>query len=202
MLKQLIFSFIGSFMFIGCVNTPSLMGYTQNILSMQVNNNKVILHTKVVNKKLTNFVSLGLYQYTMLLANKELIVYENARTDISYEFEPSIHRIIKIVFDAKALISIYGEAHLYAYQVVLANNYILNLIAYQGDTQHLQMIYGMSTKTFNQMIHSLNPNTKIATYNSAITINKLKNPYISKWNDNKVHFVPLVVPLARFMGPF
>jgi len=186
----------------GCVSTPSFVGYQNHQLYMQVANNHLALSGNIVDKKSTNFVSLGLYRYLIKLKNGETVVYEKARTDMAYEFEPSIHRIIKIVFDAKYLVPIYGEGHLYAYQVVMPNDSVLNLIAYQSDTQDLKMVYGMSTKTFNHMIHSLNPNAKGASYTQVIRISHQKNPYISKWNDMKVHFVPLVVPLARFMMPF
>jgi len=202
MTKRYILSILFLLIVSGCVYTPSIMGYNHQNVYMKVDKNQLILTSKQLHHKLTNFVSLGLHQYILQLKNKELVAYENAYTDIAYEFEPSIHRIVKVVFDAKSLILVYGEGHLYAYQLVLQNNSILNLIAYQGDTQHLQFIYGMSTKTLNYMIHTLNPNAPIAKYNNVIRIKTSKNPYISRWNDMKVHFTPLVVPIARFMGPF
>jgi hypothetical protein len=178
------------------------MGYQNHQLYMQVANNHLSLSGEVIHKKLTNFVSLGLYQYLIKLKNGEMVVYEDARTDLSYEFEPSIHRIIQIVFDAKYLVPIYGEGHLYAYQVVMPNDRVLNLIGYQSDTQDLKLVYGMSTKTFNSMIHALNPNAKGATYTQVLKVGNQNNPFISKWDDMKVHFVPLVVPYGKFMAPF
>jgi len=201
-MKKIISFFTIFLLLTGCVNKPSYMGYKNQMLYMQVASNRLALSGHILDKKLNNFVSLGLYQYLIKLKNGETVVYEHGQTDMAYEFEPSIHRIVKIVFDASYLVPIYGEGHLYAYQVVMPNDSVLNLIAYQSDTQDLKMVYGMSTKTFNHMIHSLNPNAKGASYTQVIRISHQKNPYISKWNDMKVHFVPLVVPLARFMMPF
>jgi len=197
-MKKIISFFTIFLLLTGCVNTPSYMGYKNQTLYMQAANNHLALSGQILNKKLNNFVSLGLYQYLIKLKNGETVVYEHGQTDMAYEFEPSIHRIVKIVFDAKYLVPIYGEGHLYAYQVVMPNDSVLNLIAYQSNTQDLKMVYGMSTKTFNQMIHSLNPNADSAKYTQVIKAHR----YISNWTDMKVHFVPLVVPLARFMMPF
>jgi len=190
----------------------SIIGCTPYISNISLNNNNLSLHTSkdrffstsstVIGKKSINFVSLYVRKYILKLQNNEIITYENAQTDFSYEFEPTIHRIIKIVFEAQDMIPVYGENHTYAYQILLKNGKILNLIGYQSDSQNLKLVYGMSTKTFNDMLHALNPNARNAQYNQALKITSPNNAILSKWNDQKVHFVPLVVPLPRLMGPF
>jgi len=126
-------------------------------------------------------------------------VYEDARTDLSYEFEPPITRSIKIIFEAKSIIMVYGKSHLYAYQLILKNGKILNVVAQQGDTQQLKFVYGLSTSQLNQMLKQLDPDAASAYYKQVIRLQDEGHAILSKWDVQKVHFVPLVVPLARMM---
>jgi len=183
----------------GCVSTPSFVGYQNHQLYMQVANNHLALSGNIVDKKSTNFVSLGLYRYLIKLKNGETVVYEKARTDMAYEFEPSIHRIIKIVFDAKYLVEVYSKALVYAYQIVLADGRILNAVVSQSYDQEISMVYGMSSEKLDKMLKKLNPLARPVPYRHAITLEHEPNPLLSKWTTWKINFVPLVQPLPRFM---
>jgi len=142
-----------------------------------------------------------LNQKILRLSPNEFAIYEQAKTNNEYEFEPSLYRIIKIVFEAKSFIPIYAKNHIYAYQLVMPNHKLLNLIAYQFDTQEVTFIYGMSNKEFKKMLINLDNNYKYQLHNNIMKVNN-KHHFITKWNDWNVHFVPLVVPLARLMSPF
>jgi hypothetical protein len=176
--------------------TPSAINYqNQSLILQTTKENTVALKASTLATKNINFVSLFLKQQLILLDKKEKVIYERAKTNMDYEFEPSLHRIIKYVFESKGMIPIYAQNSLYAYQLILADNRVINLIAYQGDSQELILLYGMSSLLFNKIIHKLNPDAYYAKYNV-----KNSTKIETKWDDLKVHFIPLVVPLAKMMG--
>jgi hypothetical protein len=127
-------------------------------------------------------------------------VYEDARTDMLYEFEPGIMRSIKIIFEAKGMIKVYAKSNLYAYQLILKDGKILNIVAQQADTQQLRFVYGLSTAQLNKILKQLDPDARGAYYKQVIRLQDEGHAILSKWDVQKVHFVPLVVPLARMMG--
>jgi hypothetical protein len=165
------------------------------------NGNPIDIQAPTVYQKNTNFASLFLTQKVIQLSKNEFAVYEKAQTNNEYEFEPSIYRIIQIVFETKSFIPVYSKNHIYAYQLVMPNHKLLNLIAYQFDTQELTFIYGMSNKEFKKMLLKIDDSYQYKLYTNIIQVDKT-HKFITKWNDWKVHFVPLVVPLARLMSPF
>ncbi len=177
----------------------SKLNYNNKKLTLQVD--KSSLHTEgtFLKQYKDSFGSLYLTQKVLRLNEGNLVVYEEARTDFDYEFEPQITRSIKIIFEAKKIIMVYGRSHLYAYQLILKDNSILNVVAQQSDTQELKFVYGMSTLQLNQMLEQLDPNTNKAYYTQVIRLQNMHHAILSKWDTQKVHFVPLVVPLARMM---
>lgn len=178
----------------------SNLSYNNKQLTVQVEKEYLQMEGTLLSERRDNFSSLFLSQKVLRLTEGNLVVYEDARTDLSYEFEPSITRSIKIIFEAKNMIMVYGKSHLYAYQLILKNGKILNVIAQQGDTQQLRFIYGMSTAQFNKMLKQLDPDAKGAYYKQVLKLQDERHAILSKWDVQKVHFVPLVVPLARMMG--
>jgi len=163
--------------------------------------NPIDIKAPAIYQKNTNFSSLYLSQKILKLSKNEFVAYEQAQTNNEYEFEPSIHRIIHIVFETNSLIPVYAKNHLYAYQLVMPNHKLLNLIAYQFDTQELTFLYGMSNKEFKKILFKLDNSYNYKLHNNVMQINN-NHHFITKWNDWNVHFVPLVVPLSRLMSPF
>ena len=179
----------------------SYIGYYQDKFVLQSGQNQLTLDGRLMKEKRDNFVSLFLKQDIIRMKDGELVVYEDARTDLDYEFEPMLRRIVKIVFEANRIIPVYGGNHLFAYQILFNNGKILNLIAQQSTTQHIKLFYGMSTPKLNRMLKVLDSSARGAYYRKQVI--HLTDPYhaiMSKWDVRKVHFVPLVVPLSRFMG--
>jgi len=183
----------------GC-GIPSNLTYNNKQLTIQVEKEYLQLDGTLVNERRDNFNSLFLSQKVLRLKEGNLVVYEDARTDLDYEFEPPIMHSIKIIFEAKSVIMVYGKGHLYAYQLILKDGRLLNIIAQQGDTQQLKFVYGMSTSQLNKMLKQLDPDARGAYYKQVIQLHDDRNAILSKWNVQKVHFVPLVVPLAKMMG--
>jgi hypothetical protein len=180
----------------------SYIGYDQSQLLLQLDQNQLRLHGRVIGEKRDNFSTLFLSRKLIRMDDGTLIVYENAHTDLSYEFEPMITRIVKIIFEAKSVATIYTRNNLFAYQVLLKNNKILNVLAQQSDTQGLRLIYGMPTSKFNKMLRQLDPGAPGAYYQQGIQLLDTNQALLTKWDVRKVHLVPLVVPIGRFMGPF
>ena len=186
----------------GCSVNTSNINYKNNIIQIEVSQTPISLKAQTVIKQTKNFVSLYLTQQILRLSNTETIVYEKVRTNLEYEFEPTIYRILTILFEHTSFLPIYHQNHLYAYQLILPNKTIINLIAHQSDSQELNLLYGMSNKKLSSIIHSLDNNAYIPKLLPTTKLPSNKKAFITKWNDWTVHFVPLVVPLARLMTPF
>ena len=184
-------------LFTGC--TTSSLTYTKETLNLKVDNTQLQVHGTQLKSRSDNFSILFLDQKLIRLDDGTLVMYEKAETDIQYEFANTTTRTIQVVFDAKRLIKVYDHALVYAYQLVLADNRILNILISQSYDQELSMVYGMSTQKLDKMLHKLNPNTAPAYYKNAITLNLDRNPLLSNWTTWKVNFVPLVQPLPRLM---
>ena len=201
MMKKIIrltFATIVTLMISGC--GMSNLSYNNKQLTVQVEKAYLQMDGALLSERRDNFSSLFLLQKVLRLNEGNLVVYEDARTDSLYEFEPPITQSIKIIFEAKSVIMVYGKSHLYAYQLILKDGKILNVIAQQGDTQQLTFVYGLSTAQLNKMLKQLDPDAKGAHYRQVIRLQDEGHAILSKWDVQKVHFVPLVVPLARMMG--
>ena len=190
---------IVTLMISGC-GIPSNLTYNNKQLTIQVEEEYLQLDGTLINERRDNFSSLFLSQKVLRLNEGNLVVYENAKTDLEYEFEPPIMHSIKIIFEAKSVIMVYGKGHLYAYQLILKDGRLLNVVAQQSDTQQLKFVYGLSTAQLNKIIKQLDPNARGAYYTQVIQLQNERDAILSKWDVQKVHFVPLVVPLAKMMG--
>jgi len=188
-----------TFIISGC-GASSNLHYNNKQLTIQVAEEYLQLDGTLINEHRDNFSSLYLSQKVLRLNEGNVVVYEDARTDLDYEFEPPIMHSMKIIFEAKSVIMAYGKDHLYVYQLILKDGRLLNVIAQQGDTQQLKFIYGLSTAQLNKIIKQLDPNAGGAYYKQVIQLQDERNAILSKWDMQKVHFVPLVVPLAKMMG--
>jgi len=194
----LVYATIAILMISGC--GMSHLSYDNKLLTVQVEKEYLQMDGTLLSERRDNFSSLFLSQKVLRLSEDNLVVYEDARTDLSYEFEPAITRSIKVIFEAKNIIMVYAKSHLYAYQLILKDGKILNVIAQQGDTQQLKFVYGLTTAQFNKMLKQLDTDAVGAHYKQVIRLQDEHHAILSKWDVRKVHFVPLVVPLARMMG--
>jgi len=183
----------------GCGGSSNLT-YNNKQLTIQVEKEYFQLDATLLNERRDNFSSLFLSQRVLRFDEGNLVVYEDARTDLQYEFEPPIMHSIKIIFEAKSVIMVYGKGHLYAYQLILKDGRFLNIIAQQSDTQQLKFVYGLSTAQLNKILKQLDPNARGAYYTQVIRSQDERDAILSKWDVQKIHFVPLVVPLAKMMG--
>ena len=193
-IKQLLFITV-ILLISGC--GTSNISYQNEQLSLQINKSHLQVHGTQVDQRKENFSTLFLTKNLLRLDDGSLIVYEDARTDMQYQFDPTATRSIDIIFDAKRVVKVYYNALIYAFQVVLKDNRVLNVLATQSYDQELKMVYGMSTEKLNSMLKNLDPNAKPVHYNNVINLSHEPTPFMSRWTTWKVHFIPLVVPLRR-----
>ena len=187
------------FIFTGCASSD--LHYTKDTLYLTVDKTSLDLQGTEVASKRNNFSILFLNQKQIRLKDGSIIVYENARTDMRYEFATTPQRIVKYLFDAKQVIELYGHASLYAYQVILVDNSVLNLIVQKKSPQELTFLYGLNTQRFNHILHTLTQQNITAHYKHVIDLKTIKNPYLSTWSTVKINFIPLVRPVPR-LRPF
>lgn len=192
---KLLFTAITILIITGCAT--SNLSYENDKLHLRINDASLQLQGKKLDEKNENFSTLFLTQNLLRLDDGSLVVYEEAETDMQYQFDPTTPRSIDIIFDAKRVIKVHYNTFIYAFQLVLKDNRILNVLAAQGYDQELQMVYGMSTKKLNEMLIQIDQNAPSAFYNNVINLAHEATPYMSKWSIQKVHLAPLVVPLRR-----
>ncbi|TET87208.1 MAG: hypothetical protein E3J96_05930 [Sulfurovum sp.] len=195
---KLLLATTATLMISGC--GMSNLSYDNKQLTLQIEKEYLQLDGTLLKQRRDNFSSLYLTQKVLRLDEGNLVVYEDARTDMLYEFEPTTMRSIKIIFEAKNVIKVYAKSHLYAYQLILKDGRLLNMIAQQDDSQRLRFVYGLSTVQLNKMLTQLEPDAKAAYYKQVIRLQDERHAILSKWDVQKVHFVPLVVPLPRLIG--
>lgn len=178
----------------------SNLAYKNGQLSIQLSDQNLQLHGKMVKQNRENFSILFLTQSLLRLDDGSMVMYEDARTDLQYQFDPPTTTSITVIFDAKSVIRVYANNFLYAYQIVLPNDRMLNLLVSQSYDQELQMVYGMSTRKLNSMLKKLDENAQPAHYQNVIELSQESNPLMSRWTTSKINFYPLVIPLRRFGG--
>jgi len=186
------------FMLSGC--GMSNLNYNNKQLTLQVEQGVFQTNGTLLNAQISNFSTLLINQKIIRLDEGNIVVYEDARTDLLYQFDPTTTRSIKVIFEARKVIRVYSKNLLFAYQLILKDGRILNVIAQQDDNQYLRILYGMSTTQLNKMLKQVDPDAREAYYKQVIIIQDEQHAIFSKWDVRKIHFYPLVVPLRRLMG--
>jgi len=196
-INTLLVTLVILFSLVGCGRSG--ITYLPQSLSIQLDESQNTLQTTLLKQKLENYNNLYVNKRILRLNDGSLVVYEEAITDDLFEFENTTTWIVSEIFDAKKLYKLYSNNHLYAFQLLLPNGKILNLIAQQDDTQELKLIYGMRSKKLKQILKKLDNNAKDAYYHNVITIEDTSDALWSRWSVTKVHFTPLISPL-RYLG--
>jgi hypothetical protein len=195
-LITLLLSIYVLFLLSGCATSD--LSYKNDNIHLRINDASLQVHGVALQEKHDNFSTLFLTQRLLRLDDGSLAVFEDARTDMQFQFDQTTPRSIKIIFDAKSVLRVHYDTFIYAFQVVLKDNRVLNVLVAQGYDQELQMLYGMSTEKMNNMLKELGQDAKPAFYKNVIDLSSEPTPYITGWTVQKVHLAPLVVPVPRF----
>ena len=182
-----------------CTN-PSILDYDNTNLNLKVEKKRIQVPSTQIKSNRENFSILFLEQKLLRLDDGSLVMFEEAETDMQYQFDPTTTTTISVVFDAINVVKVYEKDFIFAYQLVLKDHRVLNIIVSQGYTQELQMVYGMSTKQFVKTLNKLNTNINSVPYQNAIELKNEPDPLMSRWTTWKVNFYPLIIPVRRIGG--
>ena len=192
-------SLLSALFILNACTTPGILKFDQSHLNLQVEQKRIQVPSKQVKINKENFSSMFLEQKLLRLDNGSLVMYEEAETDMQYMFEPPTITTIQVVFDAVRVIPVYEKNFIFAYQLLLKDNRVLNIIVSQGYDQELQMVYGMSNRQFIKALNRLNAKIQGLPYPNAMELKNERNPLLSNWTTWKVSFYPLVVPVPRMV---
>ncbi len=193
--KLLITLFIWAFLS-ACSTTD--LSYKNNKLALQVDGKYLQVNGTLLERNKDNFSNLYLYYEVLKLDAGNIVVYEKARTDSSYEFNLPTLTTIQIVFDAREIRKIYFSSSFYILQLTLQDGRTLNTIVEQSEDQSLNLAYGMSNKQVNDLLRQLDAKAFGPLKQNVISIKDPKRAILSRWTTKKVHFAPLIVPLRDF----
>lgn len=180
--------------------TSSNIAYTENKLSLQIEQNHILLDADLLHKNRQNFRTLHIDKKLLRLKEGNVIVYEDANTDLSYEFAQATTQVIKVIFNARSVHKVYARNNLYAFQLYLSHNRVLNVIAQQDESQRLRFVYGLSTPQFNNILKQLDSSAKTASVSTVLTFSSSTHLYMAKWTTMNVDFLPLVHPVPQRLG--
>ena len=191
-IKTLFFSFAVTLLISNCAT--SNMVYEHEQLTLQMNDAQFQLQGTTLEQQQKSFNALSLTQNLLRLDDGSMVTYEEVRTAMQYHFYYSTRRSIEILFNAKRVVKYYYKNHLYAFQVVLKDNRIINVLARQSHDKKLKMVYGLSTKKLNSILKKLDTNAPTFTYNNVIELSHEPTPFMTQWTIWNINFVPLVMP--------
>ena len=185
----------------GCTHS-SLKLTKKEELVFSYNSSDFLLTNSIVDKNLLNYKDLFIEQYKLENQQGRVLFYEDARTELDFEFNFSgLYTVLYIFDDAQEYEEIYRRNNLRLLQIKLKDNSSVNLLLQASDTQTISYVYGFSNDEFLQLAAKFaeNPDEEVKQPKfQGITLNKSQKP-VTNWNDRLVHFAPLITP-ARFMG--
>ena len=131
-----------------------------------------------------------------------ILFYEEARTELNYEFNfGGLYTVMYIFDDAQKYEEVYRKNNLRMVQIELKDKTRVNVLIQASDTQIISYVYGFSNHEFIKLARELaidsDTEVKQLTY-QGITLTKSQKP-VTNWNDKIVYFAPLITPL-RMMG--
>jgi hypothetical protein len=188
---------IVSFLLTAC--STSSLEYKDEHIMIQTNDITLNVEGTVIQQKQDTFSGLRLSQTLLKLQNGDVIAYEYANIGLNYRFESLPIRSLRILFDAKRMIKVYHKGALYAYQVQLKDNRLINVVVIQKYDQEFKMLYGMSTQKLNTLLKHLDATSKQAYYKDVFILKESENPFLTHWTVKNVQLTPLVYKIHRLI---
>lgn len=194
--------FFISILFIGCTHS-SLKLTKKEELVFNYNSSAFLLSSSIVDSKLLNYKDLFVKQYKLEDENSRVLFYEDARTELNYEFNFSgLYTVMYIFDDAKEYEEVYRKNNLRLIQLKLKDKKSVNVLIQASDTQIISYVYGFSNEEFLKLATKLVENSdeeiKQLKYEGT-TLSKSQSP-LTNWNDKLVYFTPLITPLRMIGG--
>ncbi len=197
-MKNIIFTTIFIFLFSAC-STSSLKLNKDGIIQLDFNNQVYYIEDEITLLNSINFKDLYIKQYSIKDDEGNMLFYEDATTDIDFEFNyGGLSTVMYIFDDSKKYEMVYKNNNLSLVQIMLKNSKYVNVMIQDGSTQEYKYIYGFTNKEFfaiASIIKSKDEKIKKLKF-EAVTFNSLSKP-ITNWNDLLVFFTPLITPLRE-----
>ncbi|MEA2111140.1 MAG: hypothetical protein U9P71_03720 [Campylobacterota bacterium] len=182
----------------GC--STANLSYNGEQLALQVDKQQFSVNGELLYTHKSDYTNLYLQQDTLRLDAGNIVTYEEATTDINFEFNLAVNRAMKAIFDAKDIKILYSKSFFFIFQVILKDNSVLNIAAQQHDDQRLSFVYGMSTSQTEQLLTHLDAQTDEKLIKDVIIFKNEKNTILSKWSVELVHFTPIITPARYLQG--
>lgn len=142
-------------------SVSSLKLENDQTLLLKVDRHTIRLNTLAVEKKELDFRTVTVLQSVLQDKEDAFLVFEHAYTDNLYQFDHlSMERIMKILFAAQKIVSIYQQNNLAFYQVHLDDADVINLVLHQSSDQALDFAYGFSNAKFVQILKEIEPSNR------------------------------------------
>jgi len=200
-MKNLILIFLTLFFLVGC-STSSLNLNKDKELVLKYSSSDLMLTNRVIDSKLLNFKDLFVTIYKLENENNRILFYEDARTELNYEFRHRGLYTVMYVFDDRQNYNvIYRRNNLKLVQFPLKDKRHLNVMIQASDSQIYSYAYGFSNEEFMKIAQEIKvkDSDKLGELkHEGVTFDSSSEP-LSNWNDKLVFFTPLISPL-RAMG--
>lgn len=202
-MKFITMMIITLFLFVGC-STSSLVLHDDEKLVLGYDSNSVLLSNNIVESESLNYKDLFIYIYKLKDTNGRVLFYEDAKTELNFEFNFSeLYTVMYIFGDAQEYEEVYKRNNLSFVQIKLKDNRYLNVIIQASDTQEYSFVYGFSNEEFLKLAKSVvlkDDKKDLVLKHDGLVFDSNAKP-LSEWNDKLVYFTPLITPL-RIMGRF
>ena len=179
--------------------STSSLEYKNEKITIQTNDIALAIEGTSLLTQEDIFSGLRLSQTLLKLKDGDVIAYEYANIDLNYRFESLPILSLRILFDAKRMIKVYHKGALYAFQIQLKDNRLVNALVIQKYDQEFKMLYGMSTQKLNKLLKHLDANAKQAYYKNVFVLKESENPFLTHWTVKNVQLTPLVYKIHRFI---
>ena len=186
----------------GCTHS-SLKLNKKEELFFSYDSKQFLLSNTIVESKLLNYKDLFVKQYTLKDENSRVLFYEEARTDLSFEFNFSdLYTVMYLFNDAQEYEEIYRKNNLFLVQLKLKNKSHVNVLIQGNDRQKISYVYGFSNKEFLQLATKLSESSgeNIIQLKHEGTTLEINQNSITNWNDKLVYFTPLITPIRTIGG--
>lgn len=177
------------------------LSYKKGEFSLQVDEKHMKVNGTTLSRHTNSFGKLFLVQDIVKLKNGSIVTYERASTDDLFEFNLTPIQTIKVIFDARNVISVYYKSSFLLLQLILNDGRVLNIAVEQFDDQRLSFVYGMSTEQFRKILKRLDPEAaKKPLIEKVIRLPRGSGAILSRWSIQKVQLVPLITPVRYIFG--
>ncbi len=162
----------------------------------------LLLTNKLIDSSFLNFKDLFVTIYKLEDKNGRVLFYEDARTDLNFEFRYlGLYTVMYIFNDRQHYDLVYERNNLTLIQLKLKDSRYINVMIQASDSQIYSYAYGFSNKEFMDIAKKIkvNDSDKIKKLEHEGIILNSSSKALSNWNDELVFFTPLITPF-RSMG--